>query len=52
MLNFCFDQGMLELFRKLCRYYFAIDPEATVSYVLAYREIWDEEAKNIGGSHD
>ena len=35
MLNFCFDQGMLELFRKLCRYYFSVDPEGTASYVHA-----------------
>ena len=41
MLDFCFDQGMLVLYRKLCCYYFAIDPEATVSYVHAYREMWD-----------
>ena len=43
MLDFCFDQGMLVLYRKLCRYYFAIDPEATVSYVHAYREMWDKQ---------
>ena len=43
MLNFCFDDGMLSLYKKLCRYYFKIDPEATASYVYAYREMWDEE---------
>ncbi len=52
MLDFCFDQGMLVLYRKLCRYYFAIDPEATVSYVHAYREMWDEQTENKGGGHD
>ena len=41
ILDFCFDDGMLSLYKKLCRYYFAIDPEATVSYVNAYREMWD-----------
>ncbi|MCK5486623.1 MAG: hypothetical protein KAI86_10445 [Desulfobacterales bacterium] len=41
ILDFCFDDGMLSLYKKLCRYYFAIDPEATVSYVSAYREMWD-----------
>jgi len=34
---------MLVLYRKLCRYDFDIDLEATVSYVNAYREMWDEE---------
>jgi hypothetical protein len=42
MLDFCFDDEMLSLYKKLCRYYFAIDPEATVSYVNAYHEMWDE----------
>ena len=41
ILDFCFDDEMLSLYKKLCRYYFAIDPEATVSYVNAYREMWD-----------
>lgn len=43
MLDFCFDDGMLMLYKKLCRYYFDIDPEAAVSYVHAYREMWDEQ---------
>lgn len=42
MLGFCFDDKMLRLYKKLCRYYFKIDPVATVSYVNAYREMWDE----------
>lgn len=42
MLDFCFDDGVLVLYKKLCRYYFDIDPEATVSYVQFYREMWDE----------
>jgi hypothetical protein len=43
MLDFCFDPAMLRLYKKLCRYYFEIDPEAAASYVYAYREMWDEE---------
>jgi len=43
MLDFCFDDGMLLLYKKLCRHYFVIDPEATASYVHAYREMWDEQ---------
>lgn len=41
MLDFCFDDEMLRLYKKLCRYYFKIDPVATASYVYAYREMWD-----------
>ena len=43
MLDFCFDDDMLVLYKKLCRYYFAIDPEATVSYVHTYREMSEEQ---------
>ncbi len=43
MLDFCFDDGMLRLYKNLCRYYFKIDPLATASYVYAYREMWDEK---------
>ncbi len=42
MLDFCFDDEMLALYKKLCRYYYEIDTEAAVSYVQAYREMWDE----------
>jgi len=43
MLDFGFDAAMVRLYKKLCRYYFEIDPEATASYVYAYRDMWDEE---------
>lgn len=43
MLDFCFDDRMLVLFKKLCRYYYQIDPIATASYVYVYRDMWDDE---------
>jgi len=45
MLDFCFDDEMLYLYKKLCRYYFKMDPVATASYVYAYREMWDEKGE-------
>ncbi len=45
MLDFCFDDEMLALYKKLCRYYFDIDPAATVSYVSFYREMWENETR-------
>jgi len=45
MLDLCFDQAILVLYRTLCRYYFAIAPEATISYVQAYREMCDEQTE-------
>ena len=46
MLDFCFNPAMLCLYKKLCRYYFEIDPRATVSYVYAYRDMWDEKGES------
>jgi hypothetical protein len=47
MLDFCFDSAMLSLCKKLCRYYFKIDPEATAPYVYTYRDMWDEGGGRI-----
>jgi hypothetical protein len=46
MLGFCFDEKMLVLFKRLCRYYYYIDPVATAAHVYAYREMWDEKSLN------
>ena len=43
LLDFCFDDGIVVLYRKLCLYYFDIDPEATVDYVRFYRDFWDND---------
>jgi len=43
LLDFCWDPATLRLFKKLCRYYYTIDPKATVEYINAYRNIWDEK---------
>ena len=47
LLDFCGYEPALRLYKKLCRYYFHINPTATVQYVEAYRELWDsdQEAK-------
>ncbi len=34
------DEG-LRLFKKLCRAYWATDPNTVASYVQQYREMWD-----------
>jgi len=46
MLDFCFADDMLLLFKKLCRYYYYIDAEATAYYVYAYRDMWDDDYNN------
>jgi len=50
MLDFCFDPPMLFLYKKVCRYYFKINPEATDSYVYSYRELWDEKGEADKGN--
>ncbi|MBI4208347.1 MAG: hypothetical protein HY538_01395 [Deltaproteobacteria bacterium] len=42
ILDFCFDPSLLGLYKKLCRYYYNIDPVATASYVYAYRDMWED----------
>ena len=41
----CSPEG-LALFKTLCRHYWTLDPQATASYINAYREMWDGEDKN------
>ncbi|OGS22695.1 MAG: hypothetical protein A2252_02970 [Elusimicrobia bacterium RIFOXYA2_FULL_39_19] len=41
MLDFCFDENMLKLFKKLCRYYYKMNPSVVVEYVYAYRDMWE-----------
>lgn len=48
MLDFCFDDQILQLYRKLCRYMYGLDQESAAFYVNAYRDMWDEEGKMFG----
>ena len=49
LLDFCGYEPALQLYRRLCRYYWDIDPAATASYVKAYRTTWDsEEEERVG----
>lgn len=43
MLDFCGYEPVRQMYRKLCRHYWLIDPAATAFYVEAYRERWDAE---------
>jgi len=38
-----FDEEVLIVFKKLCRYYLTIDPVATYEHINIYREMWDNE---------
>lgn len=36
----------LALFKSLCRHYWTLDPQATASYINAFREMWDGDDQN------
>lgn len=44
LLDFCGEEQMLSLFKKLCRYYWDINPQATADYINLYRELFDAES--------
>jgi hypothetical protein len=43
LLDFCGYAPVLEMYRRLCRHYWDIDPDAAADYIKAYRERWDSE---------
>ncbi|SBT06661.1 conserved hypothetical protein [Candidatus Accumulibacter aalborgensis] len=43
LLSFCCFEPALDLYRRLCRHYWDIDPVATASHVYAYRTTWDAD---------
>jgi len=52
ILDFCYDDQMLLLYRRLCRYLLDIDQQAAVDYVNYYREMWDEKGENFGNNKE
>jgi hypothetical protein len=46
LLDHCCYEPALLLYKQLCRYYFTLDPAATVSYINTYREMWDSETED------
>jgi len=45
MLDFADNKEILASYRKLCRYYHNINPQATAEYIQSYKEIYDEDEK-------
>ena len=43
LLDLCFDDNFLVLYKKLCRYYYKLNPEATIDYVRYYLDMYDDE---------
>lgn len=47
LLGFCGDEAVLQMYKKLCRHYWDIDPAATAYYVNAYREYSESGEQGI-----
>lgn len=45
LLDMCFDENILILYKKLCRYYFDINPQGTKDYVMYYYERYEKDGK-------
>jgi hypothetical protein len=43
MLDFVDNKKILALYRKLCRYYYFINPQATAEYIQSYKELYDKD---------
>jgi len=43
LLDYSYNDKMLLLFKRLCRYYYKINPTVTYEYVMIYRDLWDDE---------
>ncbi len=52
MLDFCYNEKMLLLYRHLCKYLMDIDPQTTASYIQAYCDMWDEEGVKFGNNQE
>ena len=45
MLDFADNEKILASYRKLCRYYYNINPQATAEYIQSYKEMYDKDEK-------
>lgn len=45
MLDFTDNEKILASYRKLCRYYYDINPQATAEYIQSYKEMYDVDEK-------
>lgn len=43
LLDYSYNDKILLLFKRICRYYYKINPEVTYEYIMIYRDLWDDE---------
>lgn len=51
LLEVGYNADILKIYKKLCRHYYFINPEAAAFYVQSYREMWDEESLEATRKH-
>lgn len=44
ILDYAFDERIVNLFKKICRNYLCIYPNCIKSYIEIYKEVWDSES--------
>ncbi len=42
MLDFCYDNEVLELYKRICRCLYSKHPELVYTAVMNYRDVWDD----------
>lgn len=48
LLDVCFNDKILLLYRKLCKYHYDINPQATIEYINCYKEMYDSDCIAFG----
>ena len=43
LLDYSYEDKILLLFKRICQYYYKINPTVTYEYVMIYRDLWDDE---------
>lgn len=47
LLDFACDEKILELYKMVCRRYLYVYPRCIKYYIEAYREMWEDESKEV-----
>jgi hypothetical protein len=47
MLDYCFDDEMLSIYKSVCRHLFHKYPELVYNAVMNYKEVWDSDEASV-----
>jgi hypothetical protein len=43
LLDYWYNDKILLFFKRICQYYYKINPTLTYKYAMIYRDLWDDE---------